>query len=276
MPVDQPNPIGMDGIEFLEFTTSSPQTVGLALEQLGFRPAGRHRSKEAVLYRQGDINIVIDSHSDELSPHSRLTETPVLSTVALRVRDAGAAYRYVLDRGAWAVPTHVEPMELNIPAVHGVGASKVSFVDRYRDFSIYDVDFIPIPQADPRPASPHQLSIAGLVQRVGTNRSVDWEEFYGSLFGFEVTPPGITFGEVAGDVLASPCGTFLLRLVEPDADSSPSTEDERWDHVVLGTANIDDTVNDLLSNGVQFARTEHPAVILGPFGFELLASDTAP
>ena len=49
-------------------------------------------------------------------------------------------------------PRIPKPMELNIPAIHGVGGSRIYFVDRYREFSIYDVDFVPIPSVDPRAA----------------------------------------------------------------------------------------------------------------------------
>jgi 4-hydroxyphenylpyruvate dioxygenase len=65
----------------------------------------------------------------------------VVSAIPLRVRDAGAAYRHAVEKGAWAIPTRAGAMELNIPGVHGAGESILYFVDRYQDFSIYDVDF---------------------------------------------------------------------------------------------------------------------------------------
>ena len=86
----------------------------------------------------------------------------MITAVALRVRDAAAAYQRALDRGAWAVPTHVEVMELNIPAIHGVGASRLYFVDRYREFSIWDVDFVPIPTVDKLPAALAALRSRGV------------------------------------------------------------------------------------------------------------------
>ena len=142
--VEGPNPLGLEGIEFIEYATSKPQALGQVLETMGFRPVARHRSREVLLYRQGDINIIVNAHSSGTA----LTEKPVIAAVALRVRDAGAAYRRALERGAWAVPVHVEVMELNIPAVHGVGTSRIYFVDRHKEVSIYDVDFTPIPTVD--------------------------------------------------------------------------------------------------------------------------------
>ena len=141
---EAPNPLGLEGLEFVEYETAKPQALGQVLETMGFRPVARHRSREVLLYRQGDMNIVVNAH------HAS-GETPVLSAFALRVRDAGAAYQRAIDRGAWPVPVNVKPMELHIPAIHGVGASRIYFVDRWREFSIYDVDFVPIPTVDRQP-----------------------------------------------------------------------------------------------------------------------------
>ena len=150
--------------------------------------------------------MVINAHVSA-RPHSvKPTETPVIAAVALRVRDAAAAYRRALERGAWAVPTHVEVMELNIPAIHGVGASRIFFVDRYREFSIWDVDFVPIPTVEKHPPALAGLHWFGLVQYIGTDRMDDWCEFYGELFGFAVLPDEQRFGILPkGRILQSPC-----------------------------------------------------------------------
>ena len=152
---DMPNPLGLQGIEFIEYATSRPQALGQALERMGFQPVARHRSREVLLYRQGDMNIIVNAHQDSertgLHAPPALTEAPVLAAVAFRVSNAAAAFRRVLELGAWAVHTEVEVMELNIPAIHGVGASRIYFVDRWKEFSIYDVDFVPIPTVNPRP-----------------------------------------------------------------------------------------------------------------------------
>src|SRR3954470_22371931 len=99
------NPLGMDGIEFIEYTTAKPQALGQVLEMMGFRPVARHRSREVLLYRQGALNIVVNAHPLDEEGAS-LPETPTIAAVAVRVRDARAAYQYVLERGAWEVPTH--------------------------------------------------------------------------------------------------------------------------------------------------------------------------
>ncbi|HEY9025641.1 MAG TPA: 4-hydroxyphenylpyruvate dioxygenase, partial [Burkholderiaceae bacterium] len=179
---DPVDPIGLDGIEFIEYTTPRPQALGQVLETMGFRPIARHRSREVTLYRQGAMNVVVNaSEKAPVDDEGALDEAPRIAAIALRVRDAAAAYRHVLDLGAWAVPTHVEVMELNIPAIHGVGGS-------HKEFSIYDVDFTAIPTVDPHPPALAGLHWFGIVQYIGNDRMQDWTAFYSMLFGFAVLP----------------------------------------------------------------------------------------
>src|SRR2546427_1240344 len=56
------NPLGMDGIEFIEYATSQPQAFGDLLQRMGFVPLARHRSREVLLYRQGPMNLIVNSH----------------------------------------------------------------------------------------------------------------------------------------------------------------------------------------------------------------------
>src|ERR1700686_4207432 len=158
------NPLAMDGIELVEYSTSKPQALGQVLEMMGFHPIARHRSREVLLYRQGDMNVIVNAHSGVQPRAVKPAETPAIAAIALRVRDAATAYRYAIDRGAWIVPSQVEVMELNIPAIHGVGASRIYFVDRHREFSIYDVDFILNPGVHRRSVALNDLPWFGVGQ----------------------------------------------------------------------------------------------------------------
>ena len=277
-----PNPLGLDGIEFIEYATTRSQALGQVLEMMGFRPVARHRSREVLLYRPGAMNVVINAHVSA-RPHSgKPTETPVIAAVALRVRDAAAAYRRALERGAWAVPTHVEVMELNIPAIHGVGASRIFFVDRYREFSIWDVDFVPIPTVEKHPPALAGLHWFGLVQYIGTDRMDDWCEFYGELFGFVVLPDEQRFGILPkGRILQSPCKGFYLQLIEPEPGIVDIEGDESLQRLGLGTPDVPQAVALLAQRGVEFVEnrdvhTEDRGALtrnwLGGLMFELVHS----
>src|SRR5262245_60525503 len=108
------NPLGIDGIEFIEYSTSQAQVFGAVLQKMGFAPVARHRSREVTLYRQGSMNLIVNSHG--------ATEpTPSVNAIALRVRDAAQAFQHSLELGAWEMPTRASAMELHIPGIHGVG-----------------------------------------------------------------------------------------------------------------------------------------------------------
>lgn len=74
---DATNPLGLDGIEYIEYSTSKPQALGQILEMMGFRPIARHRSREVLLYRQGNMNVIVNAHVSSL-PRSVQPETPVM------------------------------------------------------------------------------------------------------------------------------------------------------------------------------------------------------
>lgn len=240
------NPIGIDGIEFVEYATSKPQEFGALLQKMGFAPVARHRSREVVLYRQGGMNLIVNSHFAKNS-------TPMLSAMAFRVRDAAFAHQHSLDLGAWDQPTRASAMELNIPGIHGVGESLIYFVDRYQDFSIYDVDFVFDKNTNQKPPALAGLHWFGVVQAILNERTPDWLDFYRNLFGFSVLPRGQYFGVLPkGTLLESPCRKFYLQLIEPPPGSEEIHWDEELVRVGLGCPDVPAATKLLRDRGVVF------------------------
>jgi 4-hydroxyphenylpyruvate dioxygenase len=184
-------------------------------------------------------------------------ERPILSAFAVRVRDADAAFRRAQDLGAWEIPVRARAMELNIPAIHGVGESLIYFVDRYDEFSIYDVDFLAIPAVDPHPPALGGLHFFGIVQYVGTDRTADWVEFYSQIFGFKPLPESVRFGIMPkGLLLQSPCRNFYLQLIEPDDNARYAPSEEHLQRIGFGTPDVTATVAMLEKRGVEFFASE--------------------
>lgn len=273
------NPLGMDGIEFIEYTTTQPQAFGALLQKMGFAAVARHRSREVMLYRQGTMNLIVNAHS-------ATERTPTLAALALRVRDAGQAFRRSLDLGAWEMPTRAAAMELHIPGIHGAGDSLIYFVDRYKDFSIYDVDFVPLAGTQSRPPALAGLHWFGVVQAILADRTDDWLDFYQALFGFTVLPRGQYFGVLPkGTLLESPCHQFYLQLIEPPDGAADIHWEEGLVRVGLGAPDIPATTRALTERGIVFidrgavqpsdkgALTE---VYLGGVTFELVVSHAKP
>jgi len=280
------NPLGLDGIEFIEYATSEPQEFGTVLQKMGFSAVARHRSREVVLYRQGSMNLIVNAHPDALPGLSSPGSTPALAAIALRVGDAAYAHRHAVELGAWDMPTRASAMELNIPGIHGVGDSLIYFVDRYRDFSIYDVDFVPLAGADPRPPAIAGLHYFGVVQAILVDRTADWLDFYRSLFGFSVLPQGQYFGVLPRvTLLESPCRKFYLQLIEPP----PGSEEIHWDEALvrlgLGARDIPAATRALQERGIAFVErgpvqpSQKGALTqayLGWVNFELVVSHLKP
>jgi len=279
------NPLGIDGIEFIEFATSKPQAMGGVLETMGFRPIAHHPSREVELYRQGTMNVVVNSQPADIPRTVQPVERPAISAMAIRVRDADAAFTRAQELGAWAIPVRARAMELNIPAIHGVGESLIYFVDRYDDFSIYDIDFRAIPTVDPHPPAIAGMNFFGVVQYIGADRTADWVEFYSQIFGFSPLPDGVRFGIMPkGLLLRSPCRKFYLQLIEPEDTARFAPAEEHLQRIGLGTPDVNRAVSELGKRGVEFLASEkvHASErgaltkpVLGGVMFELVHADTS-
>jgi 4-hydroxyphenylpyruvate dioxygenase len=277
---DMPNRLGIAGIEFIEYATSRPQALGQVLESMGFRPVARHRSREVTLYRQGSMNLVVNASPDDARVSSTVDGQPVISAVAFRVQDALKAHKRCIELGAWSVGSHAQAMELHIPAIHGPGGSRFYFVDRWEEFSIYDIDFKPIPTVDPNPPALAGMRYFGVVQYIGADRSADWQTYFEHMFDFSSIPDHERFGILPkGKLMKSPCGTFLWQLIEPepwmDADDSP----ECLQRIGFGVPDVALAVKALKAQGVEFVESTqlHPEdrgaltrASLGSVAFELV------
>jgi 4-hydroxyphenylpyruvate dioxygenase len=247
---EPPNPMGIEGLEFVEYTTGKPQALGQWLEAIGFKPVARHRSREVLLYRQGGMNLVVNAHG------AGVDEAPAISAFGLRVRDAAAAHARAVALGAWPVPVEVRPMELHIPAIHGVGTTRIYFVDRWREFSIWDVDFVPIPTVDRAPPALAGMRWFGLVQYIGADRMEDWTAFYAELFGWAALSDDERVGILpSGRLLRSPDG-LMLQLIEPPLDVAEHDNTESLQRIGFGVPDVLAAVKALRANGIEFVETD--------------------
>jgi 4-hydroxyphenylpyruvate dioxygenase len=258
------NPVGTDGFEFIEYTAPDPLALGQLFERMGFTAIARHRHKAVTLYRQGDINFIINAEPDSFAQRFARLHGPSICAIAFRVADAGAAYKRALDLGAWGFDNKTGPMELNIPAIKGVGDSLIYFVDRWRgkngaqagsigDISIYDVDFEPIPGANPNPVGHGLTYIDHLTHNVHRGRMVEWAEFYERLFNFREARYFDIEGKmtaVKSKAMASPCGKIRIPINEEGSDISGQIQEyldayhgEGIQHIALGTRDIYRTVD---------------------------------
>jgi len=272
------NPMGTAGFEFIEYTAPDPAALGRMFETLGFKAIARHRTKHVTLYRQGGINFLINAEPNSFAQRFARLHGPSICAIAFRVDDASKAYRRALELGAWGFDSHSGPMELNIPAIKGIGDSLIYLVDRWQgkqghqgigDISIYDVDFEPIDASTARQDLTHRGAgltlIDHLTHNVHRGRMAEWAKFYERFFNFREVRYFDIEGKVTGvksKAMTSPCGRIRIPINEEGTEEEGQIQEylslyrgEGIQHIALATDDIYGTVERLRENGLKFLDT---------------------
>jgi 4-hydroxyphenylpyruvate dioxygenase len=256
-----PNPAATDGFEFVEYAAEDPRALGALFESLGFAQVARHRSKQVVLYRQGEINFLVNHEPNSFARRFAQKHGASICAFAIRVADAAHTYRRALELGASPFRGQTGPMELNLPAIRGIGRSLIYLIDRYGERSIYDVDFVPIPAAATAPRGIGLSRIDHLTHNVQRGRMDRWASFYERLLGFREIRYFDIQGRATGlrsRAMASPCGKIRIPINEP-ADSKSQVQEylelyrgEGIQHIALATDDIYGAVEWLRASGIRF------------------------
>jgi 4-hydroxyphenylpyruvate dioxygenase len=249
------------GVEFVEFAVD--ERGAFAFEQtlsgLGFRRAGQHRSKAVTRWRQGDINIVVNTDKEGFAHSFNITHGTSVCALALLVDNAPGTVDRALTLLDQPFQQPVGPGEMDIPAVRGLGGSLLYFVDRNSGLDrLWQVDFESV--ADARTADAGLKSIDHISQSMHYEEMLTWLLFYTSLIDARKTPvqtiidPG---GVVQSQVVETKDGSLRLVL---NASQSRQTQSSRFltelfgsgvQHIALATDNIFATVERLAANGIE-------------------------
>jgi len=258
---DSTNPMGTDGFEFVEYAVADPAELDTLFRLLGFTPIAKHRSKRVTLYRQGDINFILNAEPGSYAEGFYSAHGPSANAMAFRVKDAAFALKRAQELGAEVYAGKVGPMEVHIPAIKGIGGSLLYLVDRYGPTSIYDIDFVPIQGADLHPKGVGLTFIDHLTHNVYRGHMDEWAGYYSRLFNFREIRYFDIEGKLTGlksRAMTSPCGKIRIPINESADDKSQIEEylnqyrGEGIQHIALSTTNIYETVEGLRRNGVSF------------------------
>ncbi|MDN3649980.1 4-hydroxyphenylpyruvate dioxygenase [Reinekea marina] len=263
------NPLQTDGFEFVEYT--APTAKGLSdlkalFSDLGFAEIAKHRNKQAWLYKQGDINFIVNGEPDSHAEEFASQHGPSVNGMAFRVKDAAHAMAHSIKNGAKPFQGQIGPMELNIPGVYGIGDSTLYFVDRYGDQTIYEVDFEFYPDWESRLAenSVGLEVLDHLTHNVMRGNMANWADFYERIGNFREIRYFDIEGKLTGltsKAMTSPCGKIRIPINESSDDKSQIEEylkeykGEGIQHIALSTEDIYDTVRRLRARGVDFMTT---------------------
>ncbi len=262
------NPLQTDGFEFVEYTAPTAegiQQLHQLFEMLGFVAVAKHRSKDVTLFRQGDINFLVNGTPYTHFQQFAVAHGPSACAMGWRVRDAVKAYEHALARNAVPFDTRPSMMELRLPAVYGIGNSVLYFIDRYGpEQSIYDVDFRYFAGVDRHPRGVGLTEIDHLTHNVQRGNMDQWSGFYERIGNFRQ----IRYFDIEGKqtglfsrAMTSPCGRIRIPINE-SADEKSQIEEflqqyrgEGIQHIALATEDIYATVEALRARGVQFMET---------------------
>jgi 4-hydroxyphenylpyruvate dioxygenase len=273
------NPMGTDGFEFIEYAAPDPAAMGALFERMGFLAVARHRHKAVTLYRQGDINFIINAEPDSFAQRFARLHGPSVCAIAFRVQDAKSAHERAISLGAWAYAGQAGPGELNIPAIKGIGDSIIYFIDRWRgkngartgdigNIGFFDVDFEPL-----EPGSGEQLNPPGhgltyidhLTHNVHRGRMAEWAGFYERLFNFREVRYFDIEGQATGvksKAMTSPCGKIRIPINEEGNEKAGQIQEyldryqgEGIQHIAMGSTNLFQTVDALQMAGVRLLDT---------------------
>ena len=274
------NPMGTDGFEFIEYAAPDPVAMGKVFESMGFKPVARHRHKNVTLYRQGEINFIINAEPDSFAQRFARLHGPSVCAIAFRVQDAKAAYERAQNLGAWGYAGTAGPGELNIPAIKGLGDSLIYLVDRWRgkngaksgdigNIGFFDVDFEPLPGISGEDAlNPKGFGLTyidHLTHNVHRGRMDEWAGFYERLFNFREVKYFDIEGQVTGvksKAMTSPCGKIRIPINEEGKEKAGQIPEyldmyngEGIQHIAMGSDDLYTTVDQLRGGGVRLLDT---------------------
>jgi 4-hydroxyphenylpyruvate dioxygenase len=257
------NPMGLCGFEFVEFTAPERGIIEPVFKTMGFVHVANHRSKDIELWRQGDINFLINYEPGTPAAFFAAEHGPSASGMGFRVKNAKRAYALALDKGAEPVETETRVSELRLPAIKGIGGATVYLIDRFQDGqSIYDIDFDFIEGVDRHPKGCGFNVIDHLTHNVYKGRMDYWAKYYEDLFNFREIRYFDIKGEYTGllsRAMTAPDGLIRIPLNEEKSDGVGQIEEylreykgEGIQHIAFSCDNLIECWDKLKECGVEF------------------------
>jgi len=256
------NPMGTDGFAFVEFAHPEPLQLHRLFRLMGFSKVARHRTKAITVYRQGDVDYLVNEEPNTQASRFAALHGPCAASMGFRVVDAAQAHERAVSLGAEPADPEQGSRSLEVPAIKGIGGSLLYLVDRYgAKGSVYDDDFVWLSERDARPERRGLYYLDHLTHNVGRGRMDVWAGFYERLFNFRQIRYFDIKGEYTGlfsRALTSPDGKIRIPINE-SADEHSQIEEylhrykgEGIQHVACGCRDIFTTIEALRADGLAF------------------------
>ncbi len=263
------NPLGLDGIEFLEFCADDGKSLAKKFRQFGMTEVAHHKTLPLKLFRQNDIHLIINETENSFAAEFKKMHGPSICGMGMRVKNAKQAFDKAVKLGARPFTGGEKASSWPMPAIYGIGDSLVYFVDQYTPspsgtptFDRGDIyqkfDFI---TEQHYPTGKNLIVIDHLTNNVPRGEMNKWSEFYEKIFGFREQKYFDIRGKKTGLIskaMQSPCKKFSIPINEPTEGYSQIQEylDEYKgsgiQHVAFLSENICREVETLIKEGVVF------------------------
>jgi 4-hydroxyphenylpyruvate dioxygenase len=262
------NPMGINGFEFVEFAAPAGRGGDLhrLFQNMGFTAVLKHKRRPITIYRQGDVNFLVNEDPDSFAADFAAKHGPCACGFAIRFKKpASDVLKAVLANGGEAPADKADTKAVNAPVVKGIGDCMLYLVDRYGDVgSIYDGDYEAIPGVDQHPAGFGLTFIDHLTHNLYFGNMQQWSDYYERLFNFREIRYFDIKGAKTGLVskaMTAPDGIVRIPLNESSDPKSQINEyldayhGEGIQHIACFTDNIYETVEAMRAKGVEFLDT---------------------
>lgn len=253
------NPCGLVGIEFLEFATNEPEKLEKVFLSFGFQKIGQHKTKNVQLFRQGDINFIINNEKNSFSDDFKTKHGSSICAMALRTKiPAAKAQEVAISRGAKKYENQQGDAGY-FPSIYGIGDLVVYFIDKHGTSNIYDDDFNYVGPKEVKGLG--FTKIDHMTNNVPRNEMQKWCDYYEKVFNFKEKRFFDIKGKKTGlisKVMMAPEGIFCIPINEPTDDKSQIQEyieeykGSGIQHVALLTDKIIDSISQVRDHGVRF------------------------
>jgi len=254
------NPAGTDGFEFVEFAHPEPEKLDVLFRQMGFVPVAKHRTKDIILYRQGDINYLLNRQGGSHASAFVAEHGPCAPAMGWRVVDAQHALKRAVDLGATEYVGLGK--SIDVPAVIGIGGSLLYFVDSYwEERSCYSAEFEWLGEENPRPEGFGFYYLDHLTHNVVRGNMDTWYKFYHDTFNFREIRYFDISGKMTGltsRALTSPDGKIRIPINESSDDRSQIEEylreykGEGIQHIAIATNDIYASTDAIAAKSLEF------------------------
>src|SRR5487761_575733 len=178
------NPMGTDGFEFVEYAAPDPRLLHALFRNMGFTAVARHRKKRISLYRQNDINFLVNEEPGSFAVEFAKKHGPCACGFAMRVKDSKKAFTMALDKGAKKFSHKSETVALDTPMIEGIGGSILYMVEGYDRGDVYAAEYDYLRGEAKHPKGLGLTYIDHLTHNVNQGEMNTWAGYYERLFNF--------------------------------------------------------------------------------------------